>query len=77
MEWEARDAVVQKYLRLINQLCGRQEILSMGQLQLHWNRRLVLPMELAGDLKPEEYAVLLEGIQVNSPVKIVTEAVRY
>ena len=77
LEWEARHAVVQKYLRLINQLCGRQEILSMGQLQLHWNRRLVLPMELAGDLKPEEYAVLLEGIQVNSPVKIVTEAVRY
>ena len=34
-------------------------------------------MELAGDLKPEEYAVLLEGIPVDSPVKIVTEAVRY
>ena len=77
LEWEARHAVVQKYLRLINQLCGRQEKLSMGQLKLHWNRRLVLPMELAGDLKPEEYAVLLEGIPVDSPVKIVTEAVRY
>ena len=77
LEWEARHGVVQKYLRLINQLCGRQEKLSMGHLKLHWNRRLVLPMELAADLKPEEYAVLIEGIPVDSPVKIVTEAVRY
>ena len=77
LEWEARHAVIQKYLRIINQLCGRQEKLSMGQLKLHWNRRLVLPMEVAGDLRPEEYAVLIEGIPVDSPVKIVTEAVRY
>jgi cell division protein FtsI/penicillin-binding protein 2 len=77
LEWEARLAVVQKYLGLINQLCRRQEELSMGQLKMHWNRRLVLPMELAGDLKPQEYALLIEGIPVDSPVQIVTEAIRY
>ncbi|MBU62365.1 MAG: hypothetical protein CMI26_07670 [Opitutae bacterium] len=77
LEWEARLAVVQKYLQLINHLCGRQEKLSMGQLKLHWNRRLLLPLELAGNLTPSEYAVLLEGIPVDSPIQIVTEAVRY
>ena len=77
LDWEARYAVVKRHLNIINQLCGRKKEMSSEQLQRHWERRLVLPMELAGDLKPEEYAVLLESIPVDSPIKVVTEAVRY
>ncbi len=77
LEWEARYAVVKKYLSQINRLCGRQEKLSMGKLKSHYHRRLVLPMKLAGNLEPEEYATLIESIPVDSPIHIVTEAVRH
>ncbi len=77
LDWEARFSVVSKYLNEINQICGRRERLSMGTLKRHYQRRLILPMRLAGSLEPEEYAALIEKLPVDSPIKILSEAVRH
>lgn len=77
LDWEARHAVVSKYLSQINRICGRKKGLSMGELKSHYHRRLVLPMELATNLEPGEYAALVEGLPADSPVRIVAEAVRH
>ena len=77
LDWEARFSVVSKYLREINQICGRRGRLSMGTLKRHYQRRLILPMRLAGSLKPKEYAALIEKLPVDSPIEILSDAVRH
>lgn len=74
---EARFAVVNKYLKQINILTGREVKLSFEKLQNHWKRRLVLPMELIPNLTPHEYASLIEGLSPNSPVQVQVESVRH
>ena len=74
---EARFAVVNKYLKQINILTGREVKLSFVKLQNHWKRRLVLPMELIPNLTPHEYASLIEGLSPNSPVQVQVESVRH
>ena len=34
----------------------------MSQIKDHWNRRLILPLELADALSPVEYAALIENL---------------
>lgn len=77
LDWEARLAVVGKYLAEINQICGRRKELTLHELKSHYHRRLVLPMELATNLEPAEYAALVESLPADSPVRIVAEAVRH
>jgi hypothetical protein len=62
--WEARYSVVNKYLKRISILLGRNFQLSMSKLKNHWNKRLVLPMELIGGLKANEYAILIEELKL-------------
>ena len=75
--WEARYAVVKKYLHLINHTSDRNEPLSIVNLKNHWNRRLVLPMELIANLSPSEYASLIENLSPSSPVQIQVDSVRH
>jgi len=75
--WEARYAVVKKYLHLINHTSDRNESLSIVNLKNHWNRRLVLPMELIANLSPSEYASLIENLSPSSPVQIQVDSVRH
>jgi cell division protein FtsI/penicillin-binding protein 2 len=75
--WEARYAVVKKYLHLINHTSDRNEPLSIVNLKNHWNRRLVLPMELIPNLSPSEYASLIENLSPSSPVQIQVDSVRH
>lgn len=77
LSWEARYFTVKKYLNLVNRISGRNEILSFHNLQNHWNRRLVLPMELIPNLGPREYAVLIENLTPTSPVQIQVDSVRH
>ena len=77
LSWEARYAVVNKYLRSINHISDRNESLSLEHLKNHWNRRLVLPMELIPNLSPSEYASLIENLSPSSPVQIQVGSVRH
>ena len=38
---------------------------------------MLLPLELARDLKPFEYAKLIEGIGAHSPIEVQAEAIRH
>ncbi len=75
--WEARYAVVQKYVEIVNQLTGRNTQLSLNEVKKHWRRKLVLPMEICGDLTNEEYALLIERLPPESPIQIQAKAVRH
>ena len=75
--WEARYSVVNKYLKRVSTLLGKNFQLSMSKLKNHWNKRLVLPMELVGGLKANEYALLIEGIEINSPIQVQSSSIRH
>jgi cell division protein FtsI/penicillin-binding protein 2 len=75
--WEARLSVVQEYTDQINNLIGRNKVFELRQLIRHWREQLLLPIELASDLKPIEYATLVEEIDANSPISVQAEAIRH
>lgn len=72
----ARVSVVQRYLDQINTLTGRREKVNAKKLELHFFQRLLLPYTLIEDLKPAEYARLLEGLPVRSPLELYPSTVR-
>jgi penicillin-binding protein 2 len=72
----ARVSVVQRYLDQINTITGRQEKVNARKLEQHFFQRLLLPYTLIEDLKPEEYARLLEGLPVRSPLELYPSTVR-
>jgi cell division protein FtsI/penicillin-binding protein 2 len=75
--WEARYEVVQRYLEKVNRLTGRNHEISMNEVQKHWRRKLVLPLEICGDLTNEEYAILIERLPPDSPIQVQAKAVRH
>ena len=75
--WEARYAVVQKYVETVNQITGRNTEITLNDVQKHWHRQLVLPFEICGDLTNEEYALLIEKLPPESPIQIQARAVRH
>jgi cell division protein FtsI/penicillin-binding protein 2 len=77
VSWEARYAAVQDYLDLVNQITGRNHVISLEELQKHWRRKLVLPFEICGDLTNEEYALLIEKLPPDSPIQVQAKAVRH
>ena len=77
LKWEARSNVIQKYLNKIKSVCGRQEELKQNKMIRHFNEQLLLPLPLAQDLNPFEYAQLIEGVPVRSPINIHTSSARY
>jgi len=77
LSWEARFSVVKKYLNKINEILGKSFDLPYDQLRNHWNKRLVLPMELVSGLDAKEYALLIEGINPNSPIQIQSSSIRH
>ena len=77
LSWEARLAVVQGYTNVVNKLTGREREFTIKELIRHWREKLLLPITLANDLKPKEYASLVEGISANSPIEVQAEAIRH
>jgi cell division protein FtsI/penicillin-binding protein 2 len=77
LSWEARYSAVQDYLDLVNQITGRNNAISLEELQRHWRRKLVLPFEICGDLTNEEYALLIEKLSPDSPIQVQAKAVRH
>ena len=77
MGWEARLAIIQKYTNSVNLLTGRNKQFTLKEIIKHWREKLLLPIELASDLKPIEYARLVEGISAHSPIEVQAEAIRH
>lgn len=77
LQWVARQAVIQRYIDLINRITGREDTLSERQLVRHFNEQLLLPLPLVEDLSPDHYARLVEQVPVDSPIKIHTDTARY
>jgi penicillin-binding protein 2 len=77
LEQIARAQVVQRYLDQVDQLLGRNEKVDMRQLNRHFQQQLLLPYVLLDDLKPEEFARLIEKLPVDSPLQVYTSSTRY
>ena len=77
LEQIARAQVVQRYLDQVNRLLGRGEKVDMHELNRHFQQRLLLPYVLLDDLKPEEFARLIERLPVQSPLQVYTSSTRY
>ena len=77
LDWESRFSVVEKYLNVVNEVTQRTKELTMSQIKDHWNRRLILPLELADALSPVEYAALIENLPTDYPVQVQAKSVRH
>ena len=75
--WNARLNVVNRYIAQINAITGRDDSITKTKLIRHFNEQLLLPLPLVEDLAPDQYARLIEQIQVNSPIQIYTGTARY
>ncbi|HEY8995403.1 MAG TPA: penicillin-binding transpeptidase domain-containing protein [Lacunisphaera sp.] len=73
----ARTSVAQRYLDRVNFILNRNEKVRSAQLNNHFNTTLLLPYVLLDDLAPEEYARLLERLEVNSPLQVYVASTRY
>jgi len=77
LERIAHVSVVQRYMDQINSYLDRTGTVDGGGLQRHLERQLLLPYTLVDDLKPEEFARLIERLPVNSPLQVYTSNTRY
>ena len=77
LERLAHVSVVKFYMDQVNEFLGRSEEVDGGGLQRHLEHQLLLPYTLVDDLKPEEFARLIEHLPVNSPLQVYTSNTRY
>ncbi|MGK0310037.1 MAG: penicillin-binding protein 2 [Lentimonas sp.] len=75
--WNARLNVVNRYVAQINAVTGRDDSIKKTKLIRHFNEQLLLPLPLAEDLTPDQYARLVEQIPVESPIQVYTGTARY
>ena len=60
----------------MNQQLGRNQKVDMRQLDRHFQQQLLLPYVLLDDLKPAEFARLIERLPVQSPLQVYTSSTR-
>ncbi len=72
----ARTTLVQRYLDEVNRIIGREEKVNVANLRRHFEQQLLLPYTLIENLAPEEYAKLIEGLPVRSPLEVYASNVR-
>lgn len=77
LQWIARKNVIQTYIDKINSITGREDTISTRSIIRHFNEQLLLPLVLVKDLSVDQYALLIEQIPVQSPIKIHTDTARY
>jgi penicillin-binding protein 2 len=77
LERLAHVSVVKRYMDQVNEFLGRSAAVDGAGLQRHLERQLLLPYTLVDDLKPEEFARLIEHLPVNSPLQVYTSNTRY
>lgn len=74
---EARRRVVQRYLDMINEILGKDEIVEPRDIERHFSQQLLLPLPLQTDLTPGEYARLIEQLPIDGPIQIIAESARH
>jgi penicillin-binding protein 2 len=77
LEQIARASVVQHYLDQVNDLLHRAATVDSADLKRHFARQLLLPYTLIDDLEPDDYARLVEGLPVRSPLQVLASSTRY
>lgn len=77
MEQIAHVSVAQHYLDQVNSILGRHDRIDPAVLRRHFERRLYMPYTLVDDLEVDEFARLLEGLPVGSPLQLYTANARY
>ncbi|MDR2377475.1 MAG: hypothetical protein LBD54_01835 [Puniceicoccales bacterium] len=73
----ARLHVVQSYMDQVNALIGRREKISPKCLERHFWQKRLLPLRLFSDLSEREYAILVEKLPPNFPLRPYTDSARY
>ena len=73
----ARYSVVQRYLDKVNAILGRSDKVNAPELNRHFHGELLLPYILVDDLKPEEYAKLIEQLPVGEPLQVYASSTRH
>ena len=73
----SRVSVVQRYLDEVNKIIGRSEKVDAASLARHFGDQLLLPYKLIDDLTGPEYARLIEGLPVRSPLQVYTSSTRF
>lgn len=74
---EARQQVLDRYIRPINQILGKEAAIDTKALSQHFSQRLLLPMPVLKDLTPMDYARLTEQLPVESPIQVMVESARF
>lgn len=74
---EARRNVVRRYINQVGNALGRILEINSDDIERHFGQQLLLPFPLISDMAPEDYALLLEQIPVQSPIQIYTANARY
>jgi penicillin-binding protein 2 len=77
VEQLAHVSVVKRYMDQVNQILGRTGAVDAVGLKRHLDRQLLLPYVLVDDLKPEEFARLIEQLPVNSPLQLFKSSTRF
>lgn len=77
LAWDARMLVIQKYVDIVNSITRRNDQVKRNKIIRHFNEQLLLPLPLAQDLSPEQYARLVERIPVDSPISFHTSTARF
>ena len=68
--------MIQRYIDQINLITGRDDAVSTRTIIRHFNEQACW-LPLVSDLKPDEYARLIEQVPVQSPIQIHTDTARY
>ena len=74
---QARLNVVERYINEVGLAIGRNLEINSKDIERHFGQQLLLPFPLISDMEPEEYALLLEQVPVQSPIQIYTSNARY
>lgn len=73
----SRAMVLESYLKGVNELLGRAEEVDAKGITRHLNVNPLLPYPLIDNLTPEEFAILLESLPVESPVQLYVSTMRH
>lgn len=77
LETEARVAVIGVYLDQLNTILNRGASIDSRKLSRHFAQQPLLPFTILDDLEPEEFALLIEQIPVESPIQVYSSPTRY
>lgn len=77
LQKQARANIIQTYLDDVNRMLGRHELVNVEKVSTHLNFNPLLPFPIIPDLGPEEFAVLLESLPIQSPVQVYVSNQRY